>query len=291
MPKVFEQFHFSLIEREQPDMFEPPVSREEWLRRAFGARFQFRHMGNQFHWVPQELAAEFIVGVIERKTTQHQRKPPEEGAAEFEGEIWQGSLVIIDPKHHPDGQKVAVEDKVSVGQPKALLSSLVGHVNADASNQYALFFKPLFRGDSFRKFAERHGGSLQYVAFKFTVPNMIFGVGTKVVTGLKRIGKDTGAQEVDLRLESDDGVDANSNSVKEAVDYAEDGNARVTAKAITGEYWSSTKRKLTVKMHSILDFANAKKEQVQSWLNQALDRGPDNSDSGSDRSGRGGDSE
>lgn len=285
MPKVFEQFHLSLIERDQPDLYQPAMSREDWLRHQFRSRFEFRHMGNQFHWVPQKLSPAFIVGVIERKKPLPQRKPPEEGAAEFEGEIWQGSLVIIDPVHHPDGQKVAVEEVAVVGLPNALLASLVGHINALSTKQYALFFKPLFRGDSFRKFAEKHGGSLQYVAFKFTVPNMIFGAGTKVVTGLKRIGADTGAQEVDVRLESDDGVNANSKSVEEAVDYAEDGNARVTAKAITGEYWSSTKRKLTVKMHSILNFASATTGQVQVWLNQALDRGPDNLDSGPDRNG------
>jgi len=205
MAKYFDQFHFSLIERDQPDFLVPPLPREDWLRDKLGTGFTFRHKGTQFHWVPQNLSDELIVGVIERKKTLAQRTPPEDGAQEFEGEIWQGAMVIVDPQHRPDGQKVAVEDVGNVGQAKALLASLVATINLQTANQYVLFFKPLFRGDSFWKFAEKHGGTLQYVAFKFTVPNMIFSAGGGVKKGLKRIGNDTGAQEIDVRLESDDG--------------------------------------------------------------------------------------
>lgn len=275
MPRVFDQFHFSLIERDQADLLEPSLSREEWLRLKLGQPFEFAHRGKGLHWVPQHYSDEFIIGVVERKRLQAQRRPPHEGAAEFEGETWQGALVVVDPVHRPDGQKVGFEDSVLVGQPKAILDSLVSKLNENAAHQYALHFKPLFRGDSFWKFAEKHGGSLQYVAFKFTVPNMIFGAGTGVTTGLKRIGNDTGAQEVEVRLESDDGVKANSQSVRESVEYAEDGNARVTAKSQSGEYWSSTKQKMTAKLDAAIDFTKASSLEVKNWLRRALDRGTD----------------
>lgn len=272
MAKVFEQFHFSLIEREQIDMFDPQMPREDWLRNKFSHRFEFRHMGKDFFWVPQNWSTEFMAGVIERKRAKTQHRAPDEGGDEYLGEEWQGSIVIIDPIHRPDGQKVAFEYDATVGQPSAILDSLVAHLNGNSAHQYALHYKPLFKQGTFWKFAEKHGGVLQYVAFKFTVPNMIFGTTTKTTDGLKRIGADTGAQEVEVRLESDDGVKASSETVAEAVDYAEDGNARVTAKAQNGEYWSSTKQKVTVKMQSILNFANEKKETVEEWLRQALNR-------------------
>ena len=282
MSKVFEQFHFSLIERDEPDLLEPTLSREEWLRDKLGKPFQFRHMGKEFHWVPQELSDEFLVGVVERQKSQRQRTPPEQGAKEIEASIWTGSLVVIDPVHRPDGQKVAFQFDSAVGQPKALLTSLVAHLNGNTAHQYALHFKPLFKGDSFWKFARKHGGELEYVAFKFTVPNMLFGAGTKVTDGLKRIGSDTGAQEVEVRLDSKDGVETDSETVKEAVDYAEEGNARLTAKSLNGDYWSSTSRKVTVKMQSILNFAAATKAEVQGWLREALDRDENPYDPGFD---------
>lgn len=282
MAKFFEQFHFSLIEREQIGLFEEQLTRELWLRKVLRGRFQFRHAGKDFYWVPQDLSDEFIVGVVERQKSQLQRTPPDQGAREIQASIWTGSMVIIDPVHRPDGQKVAFESNSAVGQPKALLSSMVSHLNAGQTHQYVLYFKPLFNGDSFWKFASKFDGSLEYVNFKFTVPNMLFGVGSKVTDGLKRIGSDTGAQEVEVRLDSKDGVETNSETVKEAVEYAEDGNARVTAKSLTGEYWSSTSRQVTVKMHSVLNFATVAKAEVQGWLKEALGRDKDSDNPGFD---------
>jgi hypothetical protein len=284
MPRVFEQFHFSLIEREQPSFLEPSRDREHWLRAKFGGPLTFKHHGKPFFWVPQPLSDEFIVGVIERKRRQPERTPPEEGAKEIEGEFWTGSMVIIDPQNRPDGQRVAFENRTNVGQPAAILSSLVALLNSDEAHQYALHFKSLFRGDSFWRFADKHGGRLEYVSFRFTVPNMIFGAGGGVKKGLTRIGADTDAQEIELKVESDDGVRADSETVKEGLAYGEEGNARVTAKALSGEYWSSTKRKLTIKMQSILNLAEMTSGEVHRWLKQAMDRDSDSGHSGADPS-------
>lgn len=80
MAKIFEQFHFSLIERDQRDAFETQMSREDWLRKKLGATIEFMHSGKVFYWVPQSYSDEFIVGVIEREKTDIVRTPPEEGA-------------------------------------------------------------------------------------------------------------------------------------------------------------------------------------------------------------------
>lgn len=278
MAKLFEQFHLSMIERDQLDLLVQPMNRELWLRSRLSKRIEFRHMGKDMFWIPNGWSDEFITAIIERKRAKTQHFGPDEGGEEFVGEEWQGSIVIIDPLHRPGGQKMAFEYDEAVGQPSAILASLVSYLNGDTASQYALHYKPLIQGGSFARFADKHGGVLQYVAFKFTVPNMIFGLTTKTTDGLKRVGKETGAQEIDVKLESDDGVRADTTTVTEAVEYAEDGNARVTAKARNGDYWSSTRRKVTVKMQSILDFASEKKVTVQEWLTEALDRDPDHID-------------
>lgn len=282
MVKTFDQFHFSLLEREQPDLLEQKRTRNEWLRHRFSERFEFTHHGNQFWWVPQDLSPSYIVGVIEREKFQTERTPPSEGAKEIEGSFWTGAMVIIDPRDQPGGQAVAVENNINVGQPNAVLTSLVAHLNTIPASQYVLLFKALFEGGSFWRFAEKHGGQLEYVRFRFTVPNMIFGAGGGVKKGLRRIGEDTEAQEIEVKIESDAGIKADSEAVREGLAYGEEGNATVTAKALNGERWSSTKRKLTVKMQSILNFSQAKAEEVQGWLKQALDRDAHTLDSDAD---------
>lgn len=287
MSKVFEQFHLSLIERDQPDLLVTPKSREIWLNDRFADSFTFWHQGKDFYWVPKGWSTDFITGIIERKRSKTQHASPEEGAEEFVGEEWQGSIVIIDPTHRTDGQKLSFELDASVGQPSAILASMVAKLNEDVASQYALHFKPLIAEGTFARFAEKHGGNLQYVSFKFNVPNMILGLATKTEDGLKRLGKETGAQEVELKLESDDGVKASSEAVTEAVAYAEKGNARITAKAKNGDYWTSTKQKVSVKLHEAIDFAKAKKDDVREWFTKALDRESEAGDPGDGTVNRG----
>lgn len=282
MAKIFEQFHFSLIEREQSELFEPSLKREQWLRQKLGERIDFYHAGKPFHWVPQDYSDELICAVIERERVHTVRTPPDKGAEETEDTYYTGSLVIVDPADHPDGQRVSVQQDQHVGQPSAMLTSLLKHLNIRSEHQYALHFKALFKSDNFWKFADKHGGQLAFVRFRFTVPNMIFGAGGKTKDGLRRIGEDTDAQEIDLRLDSDDGVKADSTAVREGLAYGEEGNAKVTAKALNGDRWSSTTEKLTVKMPRILNFVEATKDEAQAWLNQALGRGEDSDDPGFD---------
>lgn len=287
MRKKFEHYHLSLVERAQGDLLTPPVSREHWLRNAFAEGFQFRHQAKTFYWVPHPNAEGVILGTVQRQKQRVQHRPPEDGAAEFLAEEWQGSLVVIDPIYQPDGQKVAFEIDPSVGKTNAILSSIVSHLN-ERDGQYSLVAKALFAGESFWRFAERHGERLQYITFSFVVPNMFFGVSTDVDTGLRRIGEDTGAQEVKVTLDSDDGVDTKSRSVRDAMNYAEEGGASVTAKSLGGEYYSSTKKQKTSTIDGILSSGKA---DVQSWINKVLGRVKNNSldepDSASDDPDRG----
>lgn len=284
MAKTFEQFHFSLLERDQPDLLERRRTREDWIRYRFEKRFDFYHHGKWFWWVPQPVSEAYIVGVIEREKFQRERTPPADGAREIEGSFWTGATVIIDPTDRPGGQAVAVENNTQVGQPNALLSSLVHGINSFPGNQYSLLFKALFKGGSFWKFADKHGGQLEFVRFRFTVPNMIFGAGGGVKQGLRRIGNDTDAQEIEVKIESDNGIKTSSEAIREGVAYGEEGNATVTAKALDGERWSSTKQRLTTTIEKIIDFSESKAEEIHEWLKQALDRDQDSSDHRPERS-------
>jgi hypothetical protein len=159
MERIFEHFHLNLVESEQADWLIHPLTREEWLRGVFAEKLEFLHHAKPFFWVPHTGEAEFVIGTIVRKKRQLQHKGPDEGAGEFEGEEWQGSMVIIDPEHRPGGQKVAFERDRDVGQPNAILSSLVAHLNEGTPRQYTIVVRSLFDADTFRTFARRTGKS------------------------------------------------------------------------------------------------------------------------------------
>ncbi len=286
MERVFEHFHLNLVENAQRDLLIEDLSREAWLRLRFLERLEFTHHAKPFFWVPHaDQSASMILGTVERKKPRIQHKGPDEGATEFEGEEWQGSFVVIDPEHRPDGQKVAFERDRAIGQPGAVLDSLITSLNGAASVQYTIVVKSLFNAESFRSFAKRHGQLVKYVNFNFVVPNMFFGASTSIDQGLRRIGGSTGAQTVTLRLESESGVKADADDVEDALKYAEAGNASVTSKAMNGDLYSSTSRRTTVKMQSILDLIGGTKAAVKSWLNQALGREDGNSLGDLDRPG------
>lgn len=266
MDKTFEHYHLSLVERAQPDLLVPAMGREAWIRDAFAQKFEFQHYGSTFWWVPSASSDGYITGIAEREKARTQHRGPEGDAAEFIGKEWQGSLVLIDPKNRPDGQKVAFERDGNVGTPAAILDSLVDAINARPGGQYTILVKALFDSEGFWAFASRHGGVVKYVTFDFVVPNMFFGASTSVDTGLRRLGKDTGAQTVRMRLESDDGVQADSQSVTDAMAYAEEGNASVTAQAINGDRYSSTRRRRTSRVQTLIQTG----EKVQQWIARAL---------------------
>lgn len=274
MERVFEHYHLSLIEQAQIEMFVEPLDREPWIRKTFGETFSFWHMGTEFHWVPRPDAEPFVVGTVERIKYRAQHKPPEEGAAEFIGREWQGSLVIIDPRHREDGQKVAFEEDRDVGQPHAVLASMAAFLN-EQKGQYSIHVKPIFDSETFRRFAARHGNVMRYITFDFVVPNMFFGARLGVKKGLSRVGTDTGAEGVKVTLDSNKGVRTDSKNVEDALAYSEQGNATVTAKALTGEKYSSTSKRKIVKMHSILNAAQQSAEGLRNWLKRALGRDKD----------------
>lgn len=289
MNRVFEHFHLNLVLKVQPDLLGKDLTREEWIRSIFAETFPFLHRNKTLHWVPRGDQTEMVLGIIERQKFRTQHRGPDEGATEFQGQEWQGSIIVIDPVHRQDGQKLAFERDRDVGEPNAILDSLVTHFNEQQEPPYTIVVRSLFDADTFRSFARRHGEVVKYVNFSFVVPNMFFGASTSVDQGLRRIGSSTGAQTVDLRLQSQDGVKTDSADVKDALLYAEAGNASVTAKALNGDLYSSTSRRLTVKMHSILNLAKDSKESVRKWLGQALGREQGDSVDNADRADSGAD--
>ena len=282
---TFELHHLSLAQRTQPRLFDVSVDKAHWIRVAFGEQFSFGHRGSTFHWVPFSVGNgdEPIVGVIEREYPFQHYEAPEKGGYPTSSDVWQGAVVTIDPRHHSDGQKLAFERGTKIGQPLAVLGSLIGQINDRDDAPYIISISAIWDEGSFQAFAERHGNILRSVTFQFVVPNM-FDLSGKLDEKLKQVGEDTGAKHVTLTLESPDGVRADAPEVEAGVAYGSKGQATVTAKAMDGDRYSSTDKVRTSRIAPLLGQGKALLAVVREYANEVLGRGDaDSSDTDSDR--------
>ena len=109
----FQLLRLVLLRRAQPDMFEErgpdgtEITREKWLRRIFTGNIEYQHRGSECHFVPAEDfdEAPFIVGRMGRKRKIDENEPPSSGLKETSRDTWKAAIVLIDPRHHDDGQK------------------------------------------------------------------------------------------------------------------------------------------------------------------------------------------
>jgi hypothetical protein len=239
--RTFTLFHLSLVPRAEPRFDTFTGSREDWLRYALQDGFSFPHRGGgELHWVPQQTIDESILGLLQ-KTRKHARhRSPSEGGEEIIEDEWQGAYVLIDPTHHDEGQRVAIENDV-VGESKSLLKSLVNAINSWEVSGYHTEIEPLFDGKAFWDFAEEHGSLLRYIRFNFVVPNM-WQPYNDLDEDLKDIGNENGSQRVGIDFSSEDGVVASTPRIRRGVDYAERGAGTLRARSMDGATFRSTNK-------------------------------------------------
>jgi len=243
MVGVFELFHLSLLEKGQIGLFEvnPRQSREQWLRTAFSERFSFPHRTVECHWVPAETDHGFIAGNVVRSHPRRHHTPPEEGALEVVSEEWQGAMVVIDPAHHDDGQKLSFERDATLGKPRSVLQSMLAYVNAIPDAPYVIEPKPIFNEDQFWDWAAAHEYRLHRIAFEFIAPNM-FGSKNSFDEDMRELGG-AGVSKVKMVMDEgqrDEGIDAKNEQIKNGVDYAAQGGGSITATAKNGDKFTST---------------------------------------------------
>jgi len=255
--RKFTLFHFSLIPIPQITFsMRGNDTREEWLRFALQQPFEFGHIaGSTLHWVPQGSADECIVGVIQRIKSHERHKPPSEGGGEVVEEEWQGAYVMLDPTHHDEGQRVAVENDV-VGKPSSLIKSLARAVNARDEAPYQIEIEALFDASRFWAFSRKHNNLLRRIDFDFVVPNM-WDTEKDLDADLRDTGRVTGAERVRIGLRSEHGVSTQNQKVREGVEYAEKGAGTLSARAMDGTPFRSTRQHLVSKIPAVKASADA----------------------------------
>ncbi len=248
----FTLFHLSLIQPRQVDLEEVKATREEWLRKILADEFKFEYRaGGYMHWVPKDDVDECIFGLLERKRPHEHHEPPERGGGEVITDEWQGAYVLIDPTHHEDGQKVAIENDV-VGKPSSLLANLMNAVNKRHDKPYQIEFEPIFDSNTFWQFADKHDSVLSNITFDFVVPNM-WGAKNGLDKDLRETGAQTGTERVKIGLSSKSGVYTDNQKVADGVEYAERGAGTIKARSFDGTTYTSENSVKTTKVPSVKD--------------------------------------
>ncbi len=157
--------------------------------------------------------------------------------------FWQGTYLFLDPTHHEDGQKLAIENDV-VGTPLSLALAIFNNINSRDEAPFSCIPKLIFKDQEFWKFAKESGQILRYITFKFAIPNM-WSPQSDIEEDLKATGSDTGADTVEVSFKSEGGVRTDNDRVKAAVDYSRRGAGTVTAKNLEGKTFSSNNRAMT----------------------------------------------
>ncbi len=246
--RKFTLFHLSLVPVQQTN-FDMRLgdSREEWLRFALSEPFEFLHRGGgQLYWVPHGDIEETIFGIVQRTRSHGHHLPPDKGGTEVVTEEWQGAYVLLDPTHHDEGQRVAVENDV-VGRPRALLRSLVSAINDRPDAPFQIEVEALFDATEFWAFARKHNHLMRRITFDFVVPNM-WGTESDLESDLDDTGKQTGAERVKISMFGQHGVTTDNPKVRNGVEYAEKGAGTVSATAPDGTRFSSTRRPKVTKI-------------------------------------------
>lgn len=275
MINQFELFHLSLLPRKHAVLdFEnySGMSREQWLRKVFSEKQSFTHSGNVFHYAPssdQESALMF--GKIGRQVFRDENKSPSEGFEDITHETWRASFIVLDPNHHDDGQKIAVQKINEVGSPSRLIANLVKRINEFYSGPYIIEVFQIIEEQSFWEFVEQNEGKVTSVTLELIPPNM-FGSDEEFVSEMKEFSDNEAARKVKLSIENEEGINPNTDRMHRAVKYASKGGGKIRAKAKGNKKYNSRDTVKRTYLEDIKEIGNKLGMKLSSLANRVLGR-------------------
>lgn len=268
--RTFSLFHLSLIPPRENFIAARTMSREQCLRHALSKPFEFISTdGSVIHWLPGESVDECIFGILTNKSLFKTNEPPNWTDHKINSDDAQGTYVLLDPTHHNEGQKLALENTPS-GKPAISPQKFIGEINTIIKKLYIIYFEPIFDDTYFWDFAQKQDMVLHSIKFDFVVPNM-FGANSSLEEDLRNINSQTGAERVIIKLKGDNGVFVDSEKIRNAVNYAKQGAGTIKAKAQNGDTYSSSQKPITTEValanketQSVLDYFRFLKGKILS---------------------------
>lgn len=219
--------------------------REDWLRSALSQPFTFLHRRKTYHFVPSQQdrladgGAPIIMGRIGRSRIVKENEPPEAGLEELKRESWSAANFYLDPRHHEDGQKVAME-QTDLGDPLGIVRSMANSINRRYDAPYDIKANPISNMTNFVSFIDSHPQDIYFIQFDLNVPNM-FGDRSNVDAEMRHAKERYKAKRARVILASEEGMQLKDDRIRELGSYALEGGGEVKAKALNGSSFSSSK--------------------------------------------------
>ena len=157
---------------------------------------------------------------------------------EVEREAWHALRIIIDPRHHADGQKVALERDVAVAGAFPVFLSLAKQINNRSQPEpYLIEPEAIYESSSFWAWAEQHP-TITSVTFEFLAPNM-FGLADDYAKDRAELKANENSDRTKVQLNSKDGLKVHTALVKKAVESISKGTGRVKARSKDKHHYDS----------------------------------------------------
>jgi len=161
-----------------------------------------------------------------------ENKSPDEGLEDYMHETWLAALVVIDPTHHEDGQKLAFESIANVGKPLMLIGSLLNSINERyIYGPYAIEAGQIIETQEFWDYVKENKGKITSVSFDLIAPNM-FGNSDDWDEDMRDFREQEQARKIRITINNSDGtIDPETKRMRQAVSYAERNSGSIKARA------------------------------------------------------------
>lgn len=243
----FELFHLSLLQRQQLDIegeSYKDFTREQWLTKIFSEDFPFVSYGSEFYYLATEALnfPSILVGKLGRHLVREENSPPDQGLEKYTRDTWLASVVVIDPTHHEDGQKLAIQSVADIGKASTLIKNYIRAVNEKYPHgPYQIEISQIVETGSFWNFVEENKGRVTSVSFDFIAPNML-GADDEFYEEMRDYRDSEKARKIRLAIENPEGIDPETDKIKRAVNYALEGRGTVKARAKGNKRYNSEEK-------------------------------------------------
>ncbi|SLN48830.1 hypothetical protein ROJ8625_02388 [Roseivivax jejudonensis] len=221
-------------------VYEPEISREEFLRRRLSSSFGFDYRKGirlRYEFIQEDRG--IIAAALCRWIPETAENDPADPFAQSEGGRWKRAAVFCNISD--DQQVVGLEDVNGVGTPDSILGGLVETINAFTLGEpYRIDAEALPRSGSFREAVSGFPGPITSIKFDLVVPNPP-DAEKETREALKRLREETGMERRKEELSSEHGLNVDSEYINGFVQYSEEGGGNIVAKSASEEVYNSNK--------------------------------------------------
>lgn len=240
---TFEYLRVSLAPG-QRSLFDADMTRQEFLKEAFGRRWDFTYRKRLYTYDPITIDDGPVGGVVGREIAELHNAGPDTHWEIIEQKHWPIAYLTLDIGERE--QIAAFQHHGKVGAPRGLLESLLEHITKTAefaSWRPAVEF--VSSSADFWKAAEAYTGKITSLSFSFLPPNMLRA--KEAIDDLVRAASDeANSTETEIKMNNPDGNLVPSGTLVEAsVSTATQGGGEVTMKSGKKIIYSSSKNRKT----------------------------------------------